>query len=1634
MTSLSRQLEQLKTPVTDALGAEKQVVSFLFDKKQAGALDREKFYQIGITGLLQLKEIDSDIDCYEPDLFTEDKINFQRSMLSKEENEKLNDSLERMLFCLAPYFQHTACHQVIEWLIYKYQIHSFNGKEVAAIFFPYHTTNAYARLITILKVKNTEWNWLLPFAKEGVSIPFYRVLRQCKNFNYQFFTTFCQVIQRAIKVVGVEYLDSKCSVYYTMFATIAVNIIEDSKNVDNSIIGRILPIIAEGLKSKSTSFKYACTVVIVQLACSVELATDVLDSIIKMLLLKMKANIFPLVVQTIIVLCQRQNVTSLPLKAWRKIIIKSEEFRMNEVFVDISKETDMNKFLVVVYRTMFNLLKEGKITPDDVDSFFNAFTILTNTDFLTFSDSVDLFEMLFGYYRDCKDSVNEFSSMPKSFQVHMRGIILRFVDAFDARRVQWINKNADVITKIMHDFKIEDQELGEITNISKAAKRKLNISNDISKIASSSVANDEVKNPKVVKKEDVLDVVQVVKEEKKPFKGNTQKILNYIEEEKYEKMLWALKSFDDPTYLNAQPKGDLTEFAMELFLLLVKNKIPEYSSEIKSVLCKLPYGASEILCLLNQSKIVASPARKKAAKAQKNLFDNETPEEAEKRLVTALEIFIVHDSFTVNHDIISLIFDILNSETNKNISDPESKSIYIQKLTLTLLIKVFDNPGTYKIKESDLKLDPLVKHIRHVTNLRILRSSMMLLISALNVSPVRVIKQIMSVFTFMGTSSVRKDNSLTLEIFEEAASALFKSVRILDKQSKNGPQHRPNEQLIGMSKVLCQSILDIPIHRRIAIVRHISKSVGPSKVWIVILILFEEYCMKWQKNSEQQKADGEIFDELCLEMVSQFTPEIQFFIIHDILRYVIYLGGDKTPEHFNAKKYPNIIDREKFSMPKLRHLRFVILGFIIKLLNYKPLYDKFIPMSDEQITKNFNVVGKNLLLVIIDVDNFLTEQLNEADTKNKQDIANGVESNVSSMTLKYWLAICARGDVIADKIRNLLPGNVSGNIISEMLMENDVEESGKRDKTLQLLNAKLASDGFFEARSNMTISGDYLIKFARTLREWIIPAESKDDINRCRNAAFTLKLLVNHCQDDEIIMDIFNRCMKIIDGITYLDNYMVGNAMLLASEIIKMKNMKIIILYAETLSKICLETLYECDQTITKESVNKQNKKSTVEENNLMRRRRISKQSICGKTFEADALFICSLTCLQRITEVAIPFISSHLTKLIKLYCSFSFKYDDVPYMSFKDNVALVPGSFGHRLNSIKHRLKMIGEAISNIELRVVMKPLQSILCEKDEFNPGRMSMLFKILTDVLSNTESEKVKDYYKSLADMFLSLFDIRKFSTSEEEDKIVTSCEMNLIEAFLNLIDCLSEKDVVPLFNDITTTIHTLLEGKYPTNSVENLQLITYYTFFNKFYAVYNSLALLHFSKIFEMTPEILLKTNGKKTDHTELLLYGKHDTFEAKKADILICSILDFIANCAQDSDFVNEDRAKMVYAGVIDELENTKISGHEERCKKNLANAFYHIADSNVDLFNNEMILLLLDKLKSESSKVRYRTLAVIEALVNKIGEGMATVLPQLLEALRGLLSDNNRRVSDETDKIIRLLNNKFRDHDSDEDD
>lgn len=62
---------------------------------------------------------------------------------------------------------------------------------------------------------------------------------------------------------------------------------------------------------------------------------------------------------------------------------------------------------------------------------------------------------------------------------------------------------------------------------------------------------------------------------------------------------------------------------------------------------------------------------------------------------------------------------------------------------------------------------------------------------------------------------------------------------------------------------------------------------------------------------------------------------------------------------------------------------------------------------------------------------------------------------------------------------------------------------------------------------------------------------------------------------------------------------------------------------------------------------------------------------------------------------------------------------------------------------------------------------------------------------------------------------------------------------------------------------------------------------------------------------------------------------------------------------------------MVLESLVDELENTAISGHEGRCSPHLADCLYNVADTCNDLVSDVFAKIML-KTRDASARVRLR--------------------------------------------------------------
>nr|CCA26134.1 conserved hypothetical protein [Albugo laibachii Nc14] len=171
-SSLALQLQSLREK---GAGSKRRIVSFLYDHREAAQLDDEMIYNMACNGLIELQKIDARFDTFleDPsktqknskfsvsDLFSRQKVHFRRAHLTPVEDSQLSAHLRIVIDALSGYFLLNATHKVLEFLIWRYEIHRFNVDDVMTMIICYHESPFFARMFRLLHIRDTRWEFLL---------------------------------------------------------------------------------------------------------------------------------------------------------------------------------------------------------------------------------------------------------------------------------------------------------------------------------------------------------------------------------------------------------------------------------------------------------------------------------------------------------------------------------------------------------------------------------------------------------------------------------------------------------------------------------------------------------------------------------------------------------------------------------------------------------------------------------------------------------------------------------------------------------------------------------------------------------------------------------------------------------------------------------------------------------------------------------------------------------------------------------------------------------------------------------------------------------------------------------------------------------------------------------------------------------------------------------------------------------------------------------------------------------------------------------------------------------------------------------------------------------------------------------
>ncbi|KAG7218556.1 hypothetical protein INR49_020203 [Caranx melampygus] len=264
MTSLAQQLKRLSLPQSDAsLLSRRDVASLLFDPKDAASMDRSTFYALGCTGLEELLGIEPAFQEFQDTLFSPASLTLERSVQSRDVNERLDAGISLFLTRLSPYFLLKPAHKCIEWLVHRFHVHLYNADSLMVCALPHHDTNVFVRVLQLLNIKDptNRWNWLHQLQKPGVPLSRRTLVTHCYS-DLSFMDFICSMVTSSIQA----YSSSSGSppqlrLIFSFYVSIVVSALD------------------AGLKSTLTDYKAASYMIVCQLAVKVALEAGLVDSL-----------------------------------------------------------------------------------------------------------------------------------------------------------------------------------------------------------------------------------------------------------------------------------------------------------------------------------------------------------------------------------------------------------------------------------------------------------------------------------------------------------------------------------------------------------------------------------------------------------------------------------------------------------------------------------------------------------------------------------------------------------------------------------------------------------------------------------------------------------------------------------------------------------------------------------------------------------------------------------------------------------------------------------------------------------------------------------------------------------------------------------------------------------------------------------------------------------------------------------------------------------------------------------------------------------------------------------------------------------------------------------------------------------
>ncbi|XP_007527955.1 HEAT repeat-containing protein 1 isoform X2 [Erinaceus europaeus] len=614
----------------------------------------------------------------------------------------------------------------------------------------------------------------------------------------------------------------------------------------------------------------------------------------------------------------------------------------------------------------------------------------------------------------------------------------------------------------------------------------------------------------------------------------------------------ALEKITKPFFAAIEDEKVQQKLLHMLFDLLVNCKNTLCAQTVSSVFKGISVNAEQIRIELeppDKTKSLGTIQQTRRQKMQqKKSQDVESVQEVGEsywQRVTLILELLQHKKKLKNPQIlVPTLFNLL-SRCLEPLLPEQGNMEYTKQLIFSCLLNICQklSPDGGKIPkdvldEEKFNVELIVQCIRVSEMPQTHHHALLLLGTVAGIFPDKVLHNIMSIFTFMGASVMRLDDTYSFQVIKKTVKMVIPALIRSDAGDSVEVTRNVEEIVVKIINVFVDALPHVPEHRRLPILIQLVDTLGAQRfLWVLLLLLFEQYITKTVLVAPFGEKDAilEAGTEFWISVCCEFSVQDQVQSLMNILQYLLKLPEEKEETVLKATSNKNesqeemlqIFNIDTHTSKQLRHFKFLSVSFMSQLLASNNFIRKVVESGGPEALKGLE---QSLLEMILGYINTVAQSL---------------EKNADKLTVKFWRALLSKSYDLLDKVNALLPTETFIPVIRGLL---DNPLPSVRRKALDLLNNKL--------QQNITWKKKLVSRFLKLVPVLLAVVQQKKAVEEPaisrQTALYTLKLLCKNfgAENPEPFVPVLKTAVQLIDPETKEEKNVLGSALLCVAEVV----------------------------------------------------------------------------------------------------------------------------------------------------------------------------------------------------------------------------------------------------------------------------------------------------------------------------------------------------------------------------------------------------------------------------------------------------------------------------------------------------